>query len=106
MCRDLCFPATPAIDVATEIYLKRPEICLSSGRNKTQSVGRSPLACQALGEQSKWEAGSVGGVGQAEFKPSRYAPRYRDQKAASQINEALARAKPLPVTDGWEGSMP
>lgn len=43
--------------------------------------------------------------GRAEFKPSHYALRYRDQKATSQINEALAWAEPLPSTDGWEGSV-
>lgn len=61
------------------------------------------FACQALGDQSQWEATENGG--RAEFKPSHYAPRYRDQKATSQINEALAWAEPLPGTDGWEGNV-
>lgn len=55
-------------------------------------------------------AEQVGGMeqggGQAEFKPSHYALRYRDQKATSQINEAPAWAEPLPSTDGREGSVP
>lgn len=104
-CAGTCaFLLQPPIDVATEVCFKRPQIRLSSGRNKSQSCGRSPLACRAPGDQSPWEA--RGGGGRAEFKPSHYAPRYRDQKATSQINEALAWAEPLPGTDGWEGSVP
>lgn len=42
-------------------------------------------------------------MGWAEFKPSHYALRYRDQKAARQTNKAPAWAEPLPSMAGRLG---